>query len=386
MDLTSKLFKGNQQLQDCANLDSAHIVADEPPLRRGVNAQGAHVALIHQALREVMPSPSFGLEEATETYGPKTAEVVRQFKAKQNPPILNAALRQTVPDNIVGKQTIAALDAQVGRKKPAPAVPPPAAPENLKRRMVSKKTVQLRTVVRPPQDLDPASGGVGFQIGSALNQGVIDALRMGRNPIEGSDFDDGQVESSQLGLISSDLEVMKTVDIAKEVRRLPSIVKPGVFEIRFNVVRVYRYTYGVGSRSNPVRVSTTTTIIDLDPNAARQVLQETRFTAQDHRTYNREGKAFFVGETFSGLPFEKGVELVDELKRMIPKGLPLAQFAIRWLLDQPAVSTVIAGVTKPAQLAENVLAARRDPLDPDLVEELKDWYERKVRPFVRGHI
>ena len=57
-------------------------------------------------------------------------------------------------------------------------------------------------------------------------------------------------------------------------------MQPGVFEIRLNVVRVYRYTYGVGSRSNPVRVSTTTTIIDLDPNAARQVLQETRFTAQ----------------------------------------------------------------------------------------------------------
>jgi aryl-alcohol dehydrogenase-like predicted oxidoreductase len=114
--------------------------------------------------------------------------------------------------------------------------------------------------------------------------------------------------------------------------------------------------------------------------------KETRFTAQDHRTYNREGKAFFVGETFSGLPFETGVELADELKRMAPKGMPLSQFALRWLLDQPAVSTIIAGVTKPAQLDDNVAAARRDPLDPALVEELKDWYERKVRPHVRGHI
>jgi aryl-alcohol dehydrogenase-like predicted oxidoreductase len=114
--------------------------------------------------------------------------------------------------------------------------------------------------------------------------------------------------------------------------------------------------------------------------------KQTRFTAQDHRTYNREGKAFFVGETFSGLPFETGVDLADELKKMGPKGLPLSQFALRWLLDQPAVSTVIAGVTKPAQLEDNVAATRRDPLDPDLVEELRDWYERKVRPHVRGHI
>ena len=114
--------------------------------------------------------------------------------------------------------------------------------------------------------------------------------------------------------------------------------------------------------------------------------KETRFTAQDHRTYNREGKAFFVGETFSGLPFETGVELVDELKKMVPRGIPLAQFALRWLLDQPAISTIIAGVTKPAQLDDNVEATKRDPLEPGLVEELRDWYERKVRPHVRGHI
>jgi aryl-alcohol dehydrogenase-like predicted oxidoreductase len=114
--------------------------------------------------------------------------------------------------------------------------------------------------------------------------------------------------------------------------------------------------------------------------------KETRFTAQDHRTYNRDGKAFFVGETFSGLPFEAGVELADELKRMAPKGVPLSQFALRWLLDQPAVSTIIAGVTKPAQLDDNVAAVRVDPLEPALIEELRDWYERKVRPQVRGHI
>jgi aryl-alcohol dehydrogenase-like predicted oxidoreductase len=114
--------------------------------------------------------------------------------------------------------------------------------------------------------------------------------------------------------------------------------------------------------------------------------KQTRFTAQDHRTYNREGKAFFVGETFSGLPFEKGVELADELRNFVPKGVPLSRFALRWLLDQPAVSTVIAGVSKPEQLDDNVAATRLDPLEPALVEELRDWYERKVRPHVRGHI
>ena len=119
---------------------------------------------------------------------------------------------------------------------------------------------------------------------------------------------------------------------------------------------------------------------------AGKYTRDTKFTAQDHRTYNREGKSFFVGETFSGLPFETGVELADELKQMAPAGMPLSQFALRWLLDQPAVSTIIAGVTKPGQLEDNVEATRRDPLSPELVARLRDWYETRVRPNVRGHI
>jgi aryl-alcohol dehydrogenase-like predicted oxidoreductase len=66
--------------------------------------------------------------------------------------------------------------------------------------------------------------------------------------------------------------------------------------------------------------------------------------------------------------------------------MPLSQFALRWLLDQPQVSTIIAGVTKPSQLKDNVEATGRDPLEPELVEELGDWYARKVKPEVRGRI
>ncbi|HEV7274750.1 MAG TPA: aldo/keto reductase [Devosiaceae bacterium] len=111
-----------------------------------------------------------------------------------------------------------------------------------------------------------------------------------------------------------------------------------------------------------------------------------QFAAQDHRNYNRDGKAFSVGETFSGLPYETGVELVEELKGLAPRDIPLSQFALRWLLDQPEVSTVIAGVTRPAQLEDNVAATQRDPLDAELKAKLRDWYEEKVRPQVRGGI
>ncbi len=112
----------------------------------------------------------------------------------------------------------------------------------------------------------------------------------------------------------------------------------------------------------------------------------TTFTEGDHRTYNRDGQAFYVGETFSGLPFDKGVAFADEIKHWLPTGMSLADVALRWILDQPAVSTVIAGVTKPAQIKANAATSRMDPLEPALVEQLKDFYIEKIRPEVRGGI
>jgi aryl-alcohol dehydrogenase-like predicted oxidoreductase len=112
----------------------------------------------------------------------------------------------------------------------------------------------------------------------------------------------------------------------------------------------------------------------------------TTFTSGDHRNYNRDGEAFYVGETFSGLPFDKGVAFADEIKHWLPTGMTLANVALRWILDQPAVSTIIAGVTRPDQLKANAAVSRMDPLEPALVEKLKDFYVEKVRPEVRGGI
>jgi aryl-alcohol dehydrogenase-like predicted oxidoreductase len=112
----------------------------------------------------------------------------------------------------------------------------------------------------------------------------------------------------------------------------------------------------------------------------------TAFTAGDHRNYNRDGDAFYVGETFSGLPFDKGVAFADEIKHWLPAGMTLADLALRWILDQPAVSTIIAGVTRPDQLKSNAAVSRMDPLEPALIEKLKDFYVEKVRPEVRGGI
>ena len=253
MPLTSALFKGNQQLQQCAVSDAAHIVANEPPKRRGVNDQGEHVALIQRALRAVMPSPpSFGLEEATETYGPKTAEVVRQFKAAQSPPILNKALGQKVPDNIVGKQTIAALDAQVQGKKIAPVSGD---------RLLFKTTIQQQSVFRKGTEIDVTTGDLGLLVSAIENRNSADVARLRRNTIEGPDFDDGRDVRRDIGPVPP-TDVLRSVARTVRATRLANIPKPGGFDVQFIFIRSSRFTYGPGEPQHPVSVSTETTIVD----------------------------------------------------------------------------------------------------------------------------
>lgn len=114
--------------------------------------------------------------------------------------------------------------------------------------------------------------------------------------------------------------------------------------------------------------------------------KDTRFDATDHRSYNADGQAFSVGETFAGIPFERGVELVAELKGFAPSSMEMSQFALRWILDHPQVSTIIAGVSKPAQLADNVAASEQKSLFPALMGQLKSWYDESVKPEIRGAV
>lgn len=114
--------------------------------------------------------------------------------------------------------------------------------------------------------------------------------------------------------------------------------------------------------------------------------KDTVFDASDHRSYNRDGAAFSVGETFSGIRFERGIELVQELRGLAPEGVPMSQFALRWILDHPQVSTVIAGVSSPEQIADNVAASERRSLFPALMTQLGEWYRSEVKPEIRGAV
>ena len=110
--------------------------------------------------------------------------------------------------------------------------------------------------------------------------------------------------------------------------------------------------------------------------------RNTTFAANDHRNYNRHGEAFDVGETFSGVPYEVGLEAVEQLKRLVDPGVTLAQFALRWIIDQPGVSTVIPGARNPDQVRANAGVAELPPLRDEQLEGVAEVYDRLVRAHV----
>ena len=112
--------------------------------------------------------------------------------------------------------------------------------------------------------------------------------------------------------------------------------------------------------------------------------KSTKFAEADHRSYNRDGQAFNVGETFAGLPFEKGVELSDALRTLVPEGMTMAQMALRWILDFDAVSVIIPGASSPAQARANATASALPPLGEDLHAQLREFYETQVAAHIRG--
>lgn len=115
-----------------------------------------------------------------------------------------------------------------------------------------------------------------------------------------------------------------------------------------------------------------------------KMTKATQFDPSDHRNFNRDGQAFNVGETFAGLPFEKGVELADTLKELVPEGMTMAQMSLRWILDFPAVSTVIPGASNARQVESNAAASELPPLSSELHALLGDFYEKNVEMHIRG--
>nr|WP_314628003.1 aldo/keto reductase [uncultured Janthinobacterium sp.] len=108
----------------------------------------------------------------------------------------------------------------------------------------------------------------------------------------------------------------------------------------------------------------------------------TAFAADDHRAFNRHGEAFDRGETFAGVPYEVALPLVEEIRALVPEGCTMAQFALRWILMEDAVSTVIPGARNARQAQANAGASSMPALSPATMAALRTLYQQGVAHFV----
>ena len=108
----------------------------------------------------------------------------------------------------------------------------------------------------------------------------------------------------------------------------------------------------------------------------------TAFAADDHRAFNRNGEAFDKGETFSGVPYDVALAAVEEVRRLLPGGVQMAQFALRWILMEDAVGTVIPGAKNATQAQANARAGALPALDGDTMAALRAIYSQHIAPHV----
>jgi aryl-alcohol dehydrogenase-like predicted oxidoreductase len=113
-----------------------------------------------------------------------------------------------------------------------------------------------------------------------------------------------------------------------------------------------------------------------------KMTKDTHFAADDHRQFNRHGESFDVGETFAGVPFEAGLAAVEALRPLVPAGVPMAAFALRWILMNEAVTTVIPGAKNERQAKANTAAAELPPLTDETMAAVKALYDERIAPYV----
>lgn len=110
-----------------------------------------------------------------------------------------------------------------------------------------------------------------------------------------------------------------------------------------------------------------------------------KFAKDDHRNFNRHGEAFDRGETFSGVDFETGLKAVEQLKTLVPSGVSLAQFALRWILEFPAVTCAIPGGKRPVQVTDNLAASDLPPLSKASLKQISKIYDDQIKPLVHHY-
>ncbi|MBP2478685.1 aryl-alcohol dehydrogenase-like predicted oxidoreductase [Crossiella equi] len=170
------------------------------------------------------------------------------------------------------------------------------------------------------------------------------------------------------------------VSVERVEEALTAIARPGVASVQI-ILNAFRHK--PLERVLPAAREAGVAIIARVPLASGllsgRYTRDTAFGADDHRNYNRNGEAFDVGETFSGVPYEVGLAAVERLRPLVPAGASMAQFALRWIVDQPGVTVVIPGARNADQARANAEAAALAPVDGEAVRAV---YDDLVRPHV----
>ncbi|WP_428427248.1 aldo/keto reductase [Pararhizobium sp.] len=113
-----------------------------------------------------------------------------------------------------------------------------------------------------------------------------------------------------------------------------------------------------------------------------KITADTKFADDDHRKFNRNGEFFDVGETFAGVPLDVALEAVEQVRPLVPQGASMAQFALAWILQSPAVSVVIPGARNEAQAKANAAASELPAIPAETLAALADVYERLIKVHV----
>ncbi len=113
-----------------------------------------------------------------------------------------------------------------------------------------------------------------------------------------------------------------------------------------------------------------------------RMTRETTFTDDDHRKFNRQGAKFDKGETFSGVDYNLGLDIVDQLRPLVPQGATMAQLALRWILMFDAVTCAIPGGKRPSQVEDNARASDLPPLGDEAMRKVRELYDTRLRAQV----
>ena len=197
-------------------------------------------------------------------------------------------------------------------------------------------------------------------------------------------YSDGRVYDALDSLVADGVIAAYGVSVETCAEALTAIARPGVASVQIilNVLRRKPLEQVL-----PAAVAAGVGIIARVPLASGLLSgrydSDTTFAADDHRTYNRDGAAFDVGETFSGVPFEVGVAAAAEV-RALAGDRATSAVALRWVLDQPGVCSVIPGARNPQQVAGNIAAAGLAPLSVHDLDRLREIYDDRVSEHVHS--